>query len=549
MFIMKTIRNLIKTKLMHNVRKYPKVSGIVFGISIAAAIIGYFVKEYFINGVVPIRSPFEILVYIFFPICVGLVVYLYASKENLTYFNDSTAESVHGLESKRLKHSFTRGRKSSTEEDNKKKEFGFLCEENINDKKNLWVEIKRLIGFTRDDPNPVFEIEYSGEISYSNPAAKKLFPDLEKLKLYHPIFINLEAIIVKFRKGYKGIIVDEVTVNSKYYERTISNNPEFKHIHLYMTDITELKRVENRLIPLTIAMEETANLVVLINHKGKIEYVNRKFSLVTGYSPEEIIGNHSRMLEFDKFLKNNKIWKVVSLGNTWRGKLYNKKKNGKGFWINAAIIPVRNKGGEITHYLAIEEDTTQLKIEKNKAKKAEKRANELYELATHDGLTGLFNKEHFLAMSENVLRVSMRHKEETCAIMLDIDHFKSVNDSYGHHIGDELIKETAIRIKDNLRRSDIIGRYGGDEFSIILPKSNCDSANTVAEKLRKNIENNILNTEKGGLKTTVSIGIAKFDPHKHNGLSDLLKTADTALYEAKQLGRNQIFVFPEARKV
>ncbi|MBA4320463.1 MAG: diguanylate cyclase, partial [Flavobacterium sp.] len=160
-------------------------------------------------------------------------------------------------------------------------------------------------------------------------------------------------------------------------------------------------------------------------------------------------------------------------------------------------------------------------------------------LATTDGLTGLFDRRHFFELAEQELKATKRYKRDLCAIMLDIDHFKKFNDTYGHDIGDEILKLVSSTIKKNLRGADIIGRYGGEEFAILLPETNLEGAKIAAEKLRKEVADKRLeNPDRGILSCTVSIGVAELG--NIESLSELLKSADNMLYKAKQGGRNLV---------
>lgn len=166
----------------------------------------------------------------------------------------------------------------------------------------------------------------------------------------------------------------------------------------------------------------------------------------------------------------------------------------------------------------------------------------LYELATKDGLTKLYIHRHFRTLLEAEMTRAARYKHVMSLLMMDIDHFKSVNDTYGHLIGDRVLKEIAVTIKNTCRNIDVPARYGGEEFTVILPETAAKDATVIAERIRRNIEKiEIKIDEKVTLKTSVSIGIAEFS----SALSDaesLISCADQALYKAKNDGRNCIYV-------
>ena len=176
----------------------------------------------------------------------------------------------------------------------------------------------------------------------------------------------------------------------------------------------------------------------------------------------------------------------------------------------------------------------------NKLKEANAR---LEVLALRDGLTGLYNRRAILEIAEAEFSRDRRHDESLCFCMLDIDHFKTFNDTYGHQFGDEVLRKTADILMQTSRKSDRIGRYGGEEFCVILPQGEPDGYAYKAEMIRAAIEGmQIIESSSGEeMHITVSIGLAILDK-RHNSLDDLIRDADLALYEAKNSGRNRCVV-------
>ena len=172
----------------------------------------------------------------------------------------------------------------------------------------------------------------------------------------------------------------------------------------------------------------------------------------------------------------------------------------------------------------------------------------LERLATFDSLTGLYNRRAILGKLNELINLAIRYKEDFSLIMLDIDHFKMVNDRYGHLTGDEVLEEIAVLIRRNIRDTDIVGRYGGEEFIIILPKTNLSSAWVVAERLRNIIEKAEMKDPAGNAFTiTVSQGLVGWE--RDEDAASLISRADEALYKAKEKGRNrvQILLGPSLR--
>lgn len=191
----------------------------------------------------------------------------------------------------------------------------------------------------------------------------------------------------------------------------------------------------------------------------------------------------------------------------------------------------------------LEERNSELVLTKSKLEESNRtlerrvteRTRELAELATTDSLTGLLNHAEILKQADYELNRSIRYKHQFSVLMLDIDHFKSVNDEHGHRIGDRILLDVSKIIKDSCRHIDKLGRYGGEEFLIICPETDKDSAVELAERIRSRVEE----MQAGKVqRVTCSIGVASFTNEQHR--DDLVDAADMALYEAKKQGRNRV---------
>jgi diguanylate cyclase (GGDEF)-like protein len=168
--------------------------------------------------------------------------------------------------------------------------------------------------------------------------------------------------------------------------------------------------------------------------------------------------------------------------------------------------------------------------------------SEMLQSATMDALTGLNNRRQFEVRLGEEYAISNRQNTPLCAIMIDIDYFKKFNDTYGHAIGDMVLKTTANVIKEQLREYDIPSRYGGEEFCILLPHTNIEEAKVVAERLRSAVEEvNIEIAEGKTINLTISVGLAELDIKDMP--EDLYMKADSALYKAKENGRNRVVVY------
>jgi diguanylate cyclase len=207
---------------------------------------------------------------------------------------------------------------------------------------------------------------------------------------------------------------------------------------------------------------------------------------------------------------------------------------------NSSIIPLLDTTGTVKNICLIIYDVTDTAVNKL----AQQQANEqLQHLSRTDHLTGLFNRGHWeLRLIQEFKRFD-RYEHSSSLIMLDIDHFKKINDTYGHTIGDEVIRAVSRIIKEQVRDLDIPGRYGGEEFGIILTNTNGDGAYVFAERLRTIIANSTIYTENHEIKFTISLGVSELNDqlrdHRH-----WIEKADQGLYRSKEGGRNRVTLLP-----
>lgn len=172
----------------------------------------------------------------------------------------------------------------------------------------------------------------------------------------------------------------------------------------------------------------------------------------------------------------------------------------------------------------------------------------LGELVRTDFLTSLFNKQHLIFSLEQELERTRRCNQATTLFLIDADHFKSINDTYGHIVGDKILQHLAFLIRENIRKIDIPCRYGGEEFAVILPATPLLTGVHVAERLREEIQNSKVTLESGKkISLTVSIGVSSTEQYNEHTPETFLKSADTQLYSAKEQGRNKVTFKPLQR--
>lgn len=292
---------------------------------------------------------------------------------------------------------------------------------------------------------------------------------------------------------------------------------------------------EAKLNQLIQAVEQTPTSIVITDLESNIVYANEAFAKVTGYTLEEAMGKNPRMLKSDKTPESfyTQMWSHLTKGSSWKGEFTNKRKDGSEYIEAVNISPVMGNDGTIINYMAIKEDIT-----------AKKEAEEkIHQLANFDHLTGLPNRVPLYDYFKYVLNLAKRNNQAFAIMFLDLDHFKEINDTLGHNIGDTLLIEVSIRLRSLMREVDMITRLGGDEFIIIMPETPMLGAEQVAKKLLEVISTPYY-IDSHELNITVSIGIALY-PFDGLDFETLSKNADTAMYQAKAKGRNQYCFFTE----
>lgn len=282
---------------------------------------------------------------------------------------------------------------------------------------------------------------------------------------------------------------------------------------------------------LSTGLEQSPAAVVITDKDGNIEYVNPKFSQMSGYDKEMVIGENPRIFKSGSTGEDiyKDLWDTVLQGNVWSGSFENKRKDQSPYYVSASISPIVNKEGEITRFIGVQEDVTEKK----------QLQEELEKLATTDALTGVYNRSHFLDCLNHELRRATRYRQTLSVLAFDLDHFKNVNDTYGHHGGDLALQGFTEVVQGELRESDFLGRLGGEEFSAVLVQTDEDGAQLLAERLRIAVERLQVSCDGKIIQFTVSIGVAEWNS-KESDTDELLKRADRALYAAKYAGRNQV---------
>lgn len=209
---------------------------------------------------------------------------------------------------------------------------------------------------------------------------------------------------------------------------------------------------------------------------------------------------------------------------------------------NVTILPLRSATGNTDHVCLIIYDVTGVAVNKRQLESAN---TKLQELALRDGLTGLLNRRYWESCLEREFARHQRYDNPVSLVIFDIDHFKRVNDTYGHQTGDEVIRAVAGITSQLVRETDFAGRYGGEEFVVLLPGTNLDGAAQFAERLRASVEQQVLDYQGSPLTFTISLGVATISDDIVDYLA-LLERADKALYASKEGGRNMVTLHQSA---
>lgn len=277
--------------------------------------------------------------------------------------------------------------------------------------------------------------------------------------------------------------------------------------------------------------------ISVTDSRNKIQLINPAFTELTGYGEDDVIGKNPSILSSGLHEKHfyKEMWRSLNEKGVWRGEIWNKRKDGALFLEEITIKVIKNSNGKIKNYVSIFIDITERKKLEEKLKFQ----------AYHDDLTKLSNRKYFNYELNQVIQ-GARSKDKLCAvILLDLDHFKEVNDTLGHSVGDELLIAAANRLKERLKNKGVVTRYGGDEFAIILynlqNKFECISImNRIMDSFSKPFTLHELE-----LYSTPSVGISLY-PNDGDDGETLVKYADSAMYHAKQEGKNTYKFFQKS---
>ena len=276
-------------------------------------------------------------------------------------------------------------------------------------------------------------------------------------------------------------------------------------------------------------LDETLEAIMLSDANGIITSVNKAFTTITGYSQEEALGQSTKLLRSGIHTPTfyQTMWHDLHNNNHWVGEIWNRRKNGEIYPQWGSISAILDESGKVSSYVAVFSDIS-------RTKQAEQK---LFFLANHDTLTGLPNRAHFSDRINGIIARAKRKSQRLALLFIDLDHFKIVNDTLGHEVGDIFLQEIALCLKKITRHEESLARWGGDEFILLLEdfSNNAEITQTV-QRLFNSLSAPIY-IEGHELSPSASIGIALYPDNADNS-TELIKFADTAMYRAKQHGRN-----------
>ena len=327
---------------------------------------------------------------------------------------------------------------------------------------------------------------------------------------------------------------DNQLLDQRVSERTL----ELQNLNRALQgEIAERERAEEELRLSAKVFENTVEGVIITDSETRILAVNRAFSQVTGYQLEEVLNQTPQLLKSGRHEAAfyREMWRSLKEGGQWVGEIWNKRKNGEIYPERLTIGVVRDAAGGVGHYVGVFSDITDIKRSQER----------LDFLAHHDLLTNLPNRLLFNHRLKHSIELAQRHARQLAVIFIDLDHFKNVNDTLGHDLGDELLKRVAADLSAHVRKSDTLARIGGDEFVLLLDDIEAPRyAGTIAEKFLELLGRTMM-VSGYEIIISASIGVSFF-PDDGLDVATLVKNADTAMYYAKTHGRNSYHFYAPA---
>ena len=394
-------------------------------------------------------------------------------------------------------------------------------------------------------------------IVYWNPAAQRMFgytqEDLQGIQFQTVLVPERLRKLAETSLRYRQARVSDDALGQRFETLALRRNGEEFPIDLSVTvvdlgqvrhgvamirDITQQKRLESELRIAATAFNTQMGMIITDAHKIILR-VNQAFAQITGYSEQDVIGKTPQTFSSGRHdaLFYQTLYQTIARQGVWSGEIWDRHKNGTIFPEWLTITAVKNTDGEITHYVAAFSDISERKATEN----------QIRNLAFYDSLTHLPNRRLLMDRLKLAMTKGSRSKHFSALLFVDLDNFKTINDTLGHHVGDLLLEQVAQRLGKGVRHADTVARLGGDEFVVMLEElgdtmaAAITQADLIGNKLMTLLREPYLIGNKH-CHVTASIGIALFSDHRES-TDDVLKRADMSMYQAKASGRNTLRFF------
>lgn len=400
----------------------------------------------------------------------------------------------------------------------------------------------RFLGYTRN------ELMSPGSI------LQKVHPDDSPIIVAHwqKVMQGIEASSIEYRVCNKAGEWEWLESRETIIAKAEDGSP--KEIMVILTLITERKRTEEKIQYQFKLLENVNDAIFCTDENFLITYWNRAAERIFGWRSEEVIGRSTMDVlkaEFSPEQRAESIRMLTEIGQ-WKGEIIQHSRSGEPLVFEANVMSMKDYRGQ-TIYVAANRDITQRKRAEEELRHAkesiEATNHELQEaltreqiLARTDGMTGVNNARHFFDIAKQEFMVAKRYGQPLSIIIFDLDHFKKINDTFGHQVGDKVLKHVAQIAIEHVREADTFARYGGEEFVALLPNSNAMESSVVAERIRQSISECCTNTDLGDVTVTVSAGIAE-SLSNVDDIENIIRRADQALYKAKEAGRNCVRIY------
>jgi diguanylate cyclase (GGDEF)-like protein/PAS domain S-box-containing protein len=418
----------------------------------------------------------------------------------------------------------------------------------------LAAENERLLEFLYSCPVGLIEMSRAGEVRLMNPIAAQLLLPIAQPTALSNLFEALEPYAPDLRyvtesfTGQHGTFCESLRIHLRQEQETgpqvlacsLVKVEEDRYMAV-LTDISEQVRQERRLREaeswFSMILAGVNDFALLsLDATGRVSAWNASGERQTGFSARDVLGRTMNVFYFPDEAVQGRALQQVDLARRdgWHiDEGWRRRKDGSRYWCQSLVSALEEKTGEVTGFSVVLRDVTERKST----------GDEIRRLLITDQLTGVSNRARFFELAEAEFARWKRFRQPLSALMVDIDHFKRVNDTYGHAAGDEVLKQVAISLQTGLRSIDVIGRLGGEEFAILLPSIDLQGAEMVADRLRRAVAGLSPVADGTAIPVTVSLGVAEIASDARE-FDSLLKAADAALYGAKQGGRNKVVVQP-----